>query len=207
MRPQKGKRMADFNQNESFELSAYDPNWPILFQQEADQIAEVMGDDALEIEHIGSTSVPGLSAKPIIDVLLVVEELGPVDSYEKRLEPLGYHAYAHIDFNKAEHLFLWKGEPRTHHLHIVEYATWEHQRHIIFRDYLRRHPEVARQYEAVKRELAVAFQAKRPAYTKGKTAFIKSIVAYALEEIANPSLRLFDQEHPASDAASEPPSE
>jgi len=178
-----------FNPNETFELSQYDPNWPLLFEQEKERIMEAMGDEAIEIEHIGSTSVPGLRAKPIIDILLVVEVFGPITEYKRRLEPLGYHLYEHEDFNVTEHLFLWKGQPRTHHLHIVEYATWEHQRHIIFRDYLRKHPDIARLYEEVKQQLAAAFSKNRPAYTKGKTAFIKNIMARAVEEIVDPSLR------------------
>jgi GrpB-like predicted nucleotidyltransferase (UPF0157 family) len=181
--------MADYNQNETFELMEYDPQWPDRFQEESERIAEVMGDDLLEIEHIGSTSVPGLCAKPIIDILVAVEAFDDVESYQKRLAPLGYNLFAHTDFKQDEHLFFWKGEPRTHHLHLVEYATWEHHRHLIFRDYLRSHPDVAKQYADIKRELAAAFKAKRPAYTKGKTAFIKSIVAFALEEINDPSLR------------------
>jgi GrpB-like predicted nucleotidyltransferase (UPF0157 family) len=73
---------------------------------------------------------------------------------------------------------------------VVEYATWEHQRHLIFRDYLRRNPEVAQTYAKVKRELATAFATNRPAYTRGKTAFIKNIMARAVEEILDPSLRV-----------------
>jgi len=186
--------MAEFDPNETFELADYNPEWPTLFQQEADKIAAVIGDAVIEVEHIGSTSIPGIRAKPIIDILLIVEHFAPLDEYRERLEPLGYHIFAHKDFNQADHLFFWKGMPRTHHLHIVEYATWEHQRHLLFRDYLRNHPEVAEQYEQVKRELSIAFKSNRPAYTKGKTAFIKPIVAFAMEEINNPS------EHPTEDA-------
>jgi GrpB-like predicted nucleotidyltransferase (UPF0157 family) len=193
--------MADFNLFEGFELAEYDPNWPAMFESESTLIAEAMGDDMLEIEHMGSTSVLGLRAKPIIDILLVVESFTSIDDYKRRLGPLGYQMYAHQDFDEAEHLFMWKGAPRTHHLHIVEYATWEHYRHLLFRDYLRQHPDVARQYEDVKLKLADAFVSNRPAYTKGKTAFIKSIVAFALEEIADPSLReLADNaQHPKQD--------
>jgi GrpB-like predicted nucleotidyltransferase (UPF0157 family) len=184
--------MADFDPNETFDLSEYNPDWPVMFQQESERIIEVMADEAIEIEHIGSTSVPGLRAKPIIDILLVVEAFAPLEEYKRRLEPLGYYHHSHE--NDAERLFFWKGVPRTHHLHIVEYATWEHQRHLIFRDYLRAHPDIARWYENVKQELATAFKSNRPAYTRGKTAFIKSIMARALEEIVDPSLRRMIQE-------------
>ncbi|MBN1966463.1 MAG: GrpB family protein [Anaerolineae bacterium] len=179
--------MAQFDPNESFDLSEYNPEWPALFEQESARIAEAMGDEAVEIEHIGSTSVPGLRAKPILDILLVVEEFASVEHYQHLLEPLGYRHHFHED--EADRKFFWKGVPRTHHLHIAEYATWEHQRHIIFRDYLRSHPEIAKLYEESKRQLAIEFHANRPAYTKGKTAFIKSIVMRAFEEIRDPSLR------------------
>jgi GrpB-like predicted nucleotidyltransferase (UPF0157 family) len=178
---------ADFNPNESFELAEYNPEWPLIFQREADLLGQAMGDDAIEIEHIGSTSVPGLRAKPIIDLLMVMERFAPLHEYKRRLEPLGYHHHSHED--DAERLFFWKGIPRTFHLHIVEYATWEHQRHILFRDYLRKHPEIARWYEEVKAQLVQEFKSNRVAYTKGKTAFIKSIMARALEEVKDPSLR------------------
>ncbi len=176
-----------FDPNERFEVVDYDPNWPAMFEREAELIMAAMGDDAVEIEHVGSTSVPGMCAKPIIDLLLAVESFAPVAEYERRLKSLGYHHHPHE--NDADRLFLWKGIPRTHHLHIVEYATWEHQRHLIFRDYLRRHPSVAREYEKVKRDLTAAFPSNRPAYTRGKTAFIKNIMARAVEEIVDPSLR------------------
>ncbi len=179
--------MAEFNDNESFDLADYDPNWPQVFEQECDLVGDALGDDMVEIQHIGSTSIPGLRAKPIIDLLAAVESFAPIAEYQRRLEPLGYHHHSHPE--EDERIFFWKGTPRTHHLHIVEYATWEHQRHIIFRDYLRRHPELAQWYEQIKRELWLAFRNNRPAYTKGKTAFIKTIMARAVEEIVDPSLR------------------
>jgi GrpB-like predicted nucleotidyltransferase (UPF0157 family) len=179
--------MAEFNDNETFDLADYDPNWPQAFEEECELVGEALGDDMVEIQHIGSTSIPGLRAKPIIDLLAAVESFASIEEYERRLGPLGYHHHSHPE--EDERIFFWKGTPRTHHLHIVEYATWEHQRHIIFRDYLRRHPELAQWYEQIKRELWLAFKNNRPAYTKGKTAFIKTIMARAVEEIVDPSLR------------------
>jgi GrpB-like predicted nucleotidyltransferase (UPF0157 family) len=179
--------MGEFNPNEEFELADHDPNWATIFEAERELIEATIGDEAVEIEHIGSTSVPGLRAKPIIDILLVIESFEPIEHYEKLLAPLGYSYAAHG--SGPDRLFFWKGVPRNRHLHIVEYATWEHQRHLLFRDYLRGHPEVAQLYEQVKRELALVFHSNRPAYTKGKTAFIKSTMARAVEEITNPSVR------------------
>ncbi len=179
--------MNEFNANESFDLADYDPNWPVMFRQESDLLAEALGECVVDIKHVGSTSVPGLRAKPIIDILVAVESFDPVEEYIRKLAPLGYHHHSHDDDD--ERLFFWKGVPRTHHLHVVEYATWEHQRHIIFRDYLRAHPDIAQWYEQIKQELSIAFKHNRPAYTKGKTAFIKSIMTRAVEEIVDPSVR------------------
>jgi GrpB-like predicted nucleotidyltransferase (UPF0157 family) len=179
--------MAEFNENETFDLAEYDPTWPSSFESESELLAGVFGADLIDIQHIGSTSIPGLRAKPIIDLLAAVESFAPVEQYVRLLTPLGYHHHPHPD--EDERIFFWKGVPRTHHLHVVEYATWEHQRHIIFRDYLRAHPEIAQWYEQIKRELWIAFRGNRPAYTKGKTAFIKTIMARAVEEIVDPSLR------------------
>jgi GrpB-like predicted nucleotidyltransferase (UPF0157 family) len=196
--------MGEFNANESFELADYDPRWPLLFEQESALITRALGDDVIDIQHVGSTSVPGLRAKPIIDILVAVESFAPIEDYERRLEPFGYHYHSQED--ETDRLFFWKGTPRTHHLHIVEYATWEHQRHLLFRDYLRAHPDIARWYEDVKRDLAEAFKGNRPAYTRGKTAFIKSIMARAVEEIVDPSVkRLIDEaRHSPPDESSQP---
>lgn len=177
----------DFNPNEGFELSDYDPAWAVRFEAERECLKTAVGDHALAIEHIGSTSVPGLRAKPIIDILLVVQSFAPREEYQQLLEPLGYSFAEHA--TEVNRLFFWKGVPRSHHLHIVEHATWEHQRHLIFRDYLRAHPDMAQWYEQVKHDLAVVFHNDRPAYTRGKTAFIKSIMARAVEEIADPKRR------------------
>ncbi|MCD4685340.1 MAG: GrpB family protein [Anaerolineae bacterium] len=180
--------MSEFNANESFDLSEYNPQWPQRFEQERVLLNAALGEDeVVDIQHIGSTSVPGLRAKPIIDILVAVETFAPVEEYGERLGPVGYQYFPHGD--EGERLFFWKGIPRTHHLHIVEYATWEHQRHIIFRDYLRAHPDIARRYTQVKEELATAFKHDRPAYTRGKTAFIKAIMERALAEIIDPELR------------------
>lgn len=181
--------MSEFNVNESFDLSEYNPQWPRMFETECALLNDALGEEeVIDIKHIGSTSVPGLRAKPIIDILIAVESFVSIDSYSERLESLGYQYHPHGSA-EGERIFFWKGVPRTHHVHIVEYATWEHQRHIIFRDYLRAHPDIARRYTEVKLELAAAFRYDRPAYTRGKTAFIKAIMERALAEIIDPELR------------------
>jgi len=174
--------MAEFNPNEAFAIVDYDPAWPERFAREAAAIRAVMGDETVELEHIGSTSVPGLPAKPTIDMLLAVDTFAPLDHYDALLAPLGYTHQPHV--NDSERLFFWKGSPRVYHLHIVEYATWEHQRHLLFRDYLRAHADVAERYATLKRALAQRFQHDRTAYTSAKSEFIYSTVEQAVAALS-----------------------
>jgi len=179
--------MTPFNANEAFTIAEYNPAWPDLFEREASAIRAALGQAVVEIEHIGSTSVPGLAAKPIIDLLVMVESFAPLPTYAAQLAPLGYTHQPHV--NDLERLFFWKGTPRAYHLHLVEYATWECQRHLLFRDYLRAHPPVAAQYEALKRELAERYKHDRLAYTDSKAVFICAVVDRAVAAIGAPRAR------------------
>jgi GrpB-like predicted nucleotidyltransferase (UPF0157 family) len=159
------------------EIVPYDPRWPALYAEERERVEAVLGDLAERIEHIGSTSVPGLSAKPLIDILVTVAHLGPVNLYIERLGSLGY-TYFPVLGSTARYSF-GKGIPHTHHIHIVEHGGQEHIRLLTFRDYLRTHPDTARQYETLKRQLANRFHSDRQAYNQAKTDFIRSIVMKA----------------------------
>jgi GrpB-like predicted nucleotidyltransferase (UPF0157 family) len=156
----------------------YDPLWPTVYQEEAKVISHALDHDFVEMHHIGSTSVPGLCAKPIIDILVAVTRFRPVEEYSRRLAPLGYRYVSHED--DAIRLFFHKRPVRTHHLHIVEHGSWEYQRHLIFRDYLRTHAVVAQEYGRLKRELADRFTNDRATYTASKTSFIADVVAMAI---------------------------
>ena len=159
------------------EIAGYDPRWPVQYEEERRHVAAALGAPIARIEHIGSTSVPGLSAKPIIDLLVTVAHLGPVDPYVDPLGSLGYTYFPIL--GNAERYTFGKGDPHTHHLHIVQHGGDEHLRPLVFRDYLRTHPDDARRYAALKRELAARFPGDRPAYLQGKTAFVRSIEARA----------------------------
>lgn len=159
------------------EIVEYDPRWPVLYTEEQARVKVALGDLVERIEHIGSTSVPGLSAKPIIDILVLVAHLGPVDPYIERLESLGY-AYFPV-LGTADRYAYGKGIPHTHHLHIVEQGSLAHLLPLAFRNYLRTHSEAAQQYEALKRTLARRFPHDRAAYNQAKTDFIRSIEAKA----------------------------
>jgi len=160
----------------------YDPRWPAAFEQEKSAVCAALSVLPTDIQHIGSTAIPGLRAKPVIDLLVAVSGFAPVAEYEQRLEPLGY---VHIvQPNEPVRIFFRKGSPRTHHLHIVEDGSCEHHRLIRFRDYLLRHPETALAYEDLKRHLAVRFALDRPRYTESKTDFIQGVIALADAELA-----------------------
>ena len=162
---------------DSIQVVDYDANWSIRFEQEKSQILNALGDAVLDIQHIGSTSVPGLAAKPIIDILVGVEELPPSPTHIKALETLGY-VYQGEAGIPGRHFFR-KGMPRTHHLHLVKLGNevWENQ--LLFRDFLQHHPDKAKQYEALKRKLAVQFRLDREGYVQAKAPLIEQMLSDA----------------------------
>ncbi len=166
--------------NDQVVIVEYDPRWPAAFAEEKTAVCAALKGMLTDIQHIGSTAIPGLRAKPVIDLLVMVSRFSPILEYAQRLEPLGYtHSYQPLE---PVRIFFRKGAPRTHHLHIVEDRSDECRRLLLFRDHLLRHPETAVAYEALKRDLAERFALDRPRYTKSKTEFIQSIIALATAE-------------------------
>lgn len=162
-------------------IAEYDPRWPLLFQEERDRILSVIGEWVDAVEHVGSTAVPGLGAKPIIDTMVGVRRL---DDASKCIEPLVSIGYKYVPDHEVEipeRRYFNRITPGaiTHHLHMVETGCDFWVRHLLFRDYLRRDPEVARQYYQLKKVLAARYASERRAYTDAKTPFIESVVARA----------------------------
>jgi len=164
------------------DVVAYDPSWPELYEREARAIRAALpaGIDAA-IHHIGSTAVPGLAAKPIIDVLLVVDAGAGWDRLVTPLESLDYVWWA--DNPRSDHMFFVKGMPpfgqrRTHHVHVHTPGP-DVERRLLFRDALRSDPREARRYEDLKRELAARHATDRDAYTAAKGDFVAAVVARA----------------------------
>jgi GrpB-like predicted nucleotidyltransferase (UPF0157 family) len=174
--------MADPNPSDAVLIVAPNPAWSGTYRLEAAQISQALDVDFMDIQHIGSTAVPDLAAKPTIDILVAVRKLDSPEVYSCQLEVLGYRFESQVD--DAIRLFFRKGTPRTHHLHIVEFGTWEYRRHLLFRDYLRAHPDTAQAYERLKRELAAAYAHDRASYTASKTDFIVSVMDLAAGERA-----------------------
>ena len=169
---------------DSLEVLAYDPAWPLQFEAERQCLQAALGELALRIDHNGSTAVPGLAAKPVIDIQISVRTLVPIDAYRIPLQMLGYQHVPHADdafcpfFHRPE---VW---PHTHHVHVVEAGGEEERRTLAFRDYLRDHADVRAAYAALKARLAPQFSGRtidsRQAYADAKGEFIEHIIKSAL---------------------------
>ncbi|MBN1291313.1 MAG: GrpB family protein [Candidatus Latescibacteria bacterium] len=162
----------------------YNLHWPDMYREEKSLILGLLGAKITAIEHIGSTAVPGLGAKPIIDMMIGVREL--VDAIEciKLLRDAGYTYIPEFEVAIPERRFMWKGSAECHtiHLHMVEATSDFWQRHILFRDYLRAHPGAAAEYHTVKTGLAAQYRNDRDGYTDAKSLFIKSVEEKARKE-------------------------
>lgn len=130
-------------------VTDYNPAWPDLFEEEAKQIRKILGNNCRALYHIGSTAVSGLAAKPIIDMMPVVQNISEVDKLKERFERIGYEYMG--EFGISGRRFLRKGgDERTHHIHIFEENnTAEIYRHLAFRNYLRRHKDICNAYSAL----------------------------------------------------------
>jgi 16S rRNA processing protein RimM len=153
-----------------------DPDWPAQFEAEAARLKEALGTVAVGIHHYGSTSVPGLAAKPIIDILVTVAALEPMTPYREPLERLGYQ-YVFYPENVEMPLFCWPAErPRAFNMHVVAADGEEERRSLLFRDRLRADPATAAAYADLKAVLVRQFREKREEYTNAKTAFIEEVL-------------------------------
>ena len=164
------------------QLVPYDPNWPHIFEKEAGLIRQALGDNCLAIHHIGSTSVPGLTAKPIIDMIPVVKDITEVDNYNAAMEVLGYKAMG--EYGIPMRRYFQKGlEHRTHNIHVFEEGHSEIELNILFRDHLRSNHKSCKEYAKIKETLIgdeASFQKQKGSmfsgYNLGKGHFIRQIL-------------------------------
>ena len=156
------------------------------FDVERARLAAKLGPRALRIDHHGSTSVPGLAAKPIIDIQVSVEALHPIDPYAELFVQLGYVHLPHADDVICPFFHRPSTWPHTHHVHVVQAGSVEERRTLAFRDYLRAHDETTEEYQNLKRRLAVRYRAAgvsgREAYATSKTEFIRLVIERAFAE-------------------------
>ena len=158
-------------------LAPHHPEWAALFAVEAQRIREAFAGRALAIEHVGSTAVAGLRAKPILDIMVGVAALDDVEETIRDLERIGYERRPAGDLPGRRYLVLGRGEVRQVHLSLSEPASAFWRDHLLFRDRLRADPETAAAYERLKEDLAVRFPDDRISYTEGKDAFISAVLA------------------------------
>ena len=154
----------------------YDPAWPDLFELESKRLRnkfQVRGLDAV-IEHTGSTAVPGLPAKPILDILIGYPRSADVQPYIHALTEAEYVHRQQQDL--PEHEFLRRGDPRAYHIHLTPVDSYFWRDHLTFRDRLRANDELRDAYAVLKRKLAAQFPADREAYIAGKGAFVKQVI-------------------------------
>ncbi len=156
----------------------HDPEWPKRFAELGSQLRDALGAVALRIDHIGSTAVPGLDAKPVIDIQISVASFEPLDTYRLPLERAGYVFRAENPDLTKRYFRERQGEPRTH-IHVRRAGSWPEQMSLLFRDYLRVHPDDAAQYAELKRTLADTHREDRVEYTDAKAPFIWNVMMRA----------------------------
>lgn len=162
------------------EVCPYNEKWVSLFEEEADHLRHIFDEQMVAIYHIGSTSVPGLKAKPIIDIMPVVKNIHRVDPYNSRMKELGYEPKGENGIGGRRY-FQKGGDHRSHHIHIYEQGNSNIDRHLAFRDFLRTHPDVNKQYGELKEKLAQQFPYDIGAYIAGKEKLVLEIERQALE--------------------------
>lgn len=162
-------------------VADYDPSWPEVFEKLRERIAAALGPLVLAIEHVGSTSVPNMCAKPIIDLDVIVRR-EDVAAAIAAVEALGYRHEGDLGVEGRE-AFRWTAEFPEHHLYMCPEGSPAFERHVLFRDYLRTHPEKAREYAELKKRLAQQFHDDRSRYQAAKADFVDSLIEESLKEL------------------------
>jgi GrpB-like predicted nucleotidyltransferase (UPF0157 family) len=163
---------------ETVVITPYDAQWREMFRRLGSDLRSALGDVALRIDHIGSTSVPGLAAKPIIDVQISVAGFEPVDAYRKPLESLGY-VFRATNPDLTKRYFREQPGQRRTHIHVRRAGSWPGQFALLFRDYMRIHQEDAERYAELKYRLAKQYGEDRIGYTEAKSPFIWGVMMKA----------------------------
>jgi GrpB-like predicted nucleotidyltransferase (UPF0157 family) len=158
------------------EVTLHNPKWREAFEVESKSVADALGENVVAVHHIGSTAIPNIYAKPIIDLLVEVKDIIKVDEKSLAMESLGYEVMG--EFGIPGRRFFRKDDQehiRTHHIHTFEIASAQVERHLAFRDYMLAHSEEAQKYSELKRELAKKYPQNIDKYINGKDGFIKEM--------------------------------
>jgi GrpB-like predicted nucleotidyltransferase (UPF0157 family) len=158
------------------EVVPHNPRWRAAFEAEAKQVAAALGENVVAVHHVGSTAIPNICAKPVIDLLVEVRDITEVDGRGAALESLGYEAKG--EYGIPGRRFFRKDDRegiRTHNIHAFEAGSAQVERHLAFRDYMIAHPDDAQRYSELKRRLAEEHPQSMDGYMDGKDGFIKEI--------------------------------
>lgn len=156
------------------ELMPPNPEWATQFENAASEIKAILGDNYVAVHHIGSTAIPDIYAKPIVDILPVVKDLNRIDALNQQFEALGYVCMG--EYGIAGRRFYWRSKnERTHNIHLFAEGNPEISRHVGFRNFMRTHPDSARAYSVLKRALAQVFSNDIENYVNGKSSFVQWI--------------------------------
>jgi GrpB-like predicted nucleotidyltransferase (UPF0157 family) len=160
-------------------IKKYDQEWTNLYETERETLMEAIGHYVADIQHIGSTAVAGLAAKPVIDIMIGLRRLLDAQDCILPIEAMDYEYVPEYEVEFPGRRYFRKNIKgiRSHHIHMVEIHSDFWKRHLLFRDQLRSNEKTAKEYEALKRELAIKFENDREAYTNAKTPFIENILA------------------------------
>ena len=159
------------------ELREHDPRWAACFDEVKSSLSPALGLYAVDIQHVGSTSIAGIVAKPVIDVAVAIEGYPLPGEVLAAVEALGYTYWGEYGIPRR-HLFFQRGGPVGYNIHINDLVNDQFQRHVLFRDYLRAHPDAAREYERLKLELAAQSDDVN-AYADSKSEFVQGILRKA----------------------------
>ncbi|WP_036768989.1 GrpB family protein [Photorhabdus australis] len=166
------------------EVVEYDSQWPELYQKEANLLNNILTGNIHRIHHIGSTSVEYLAAKPIIDILVEVNDINELDNYTDIMQSHGYKAKG--EFGITGRRYFQKGDNnRTHQVHAFKVGDPQITKHLAFRNYLRRHPNIAKEYGDLKKQVVEICNNDIDTYCSGKEAFIIHHLVEALKEYPN----------------------
>jgi GrpB-like predicted nucleotidyltransferase (UPF0157 family) len=159
-------------------IHPYNPVWKTSYEKEVSKLATIFDGQQIAIHHIGSTSIAGMSAKPIIDILIEVDDIAAIDSSNKAMIEIGYEPKG--EYGIAGRRYFQKGgDMRTHHVHVFRHDSNQVEKYLLFRDYLRAHPEAAGRYAKLKHDLATQFPYDMDAYSAGKSDFINDVMQKA----------------------------
>ncbi|WP_070121196.1 GrpB family protein [Bacillus marinisedimentorum] len=163
------------------EVVPFQKSWKAAYLQEAEHLNDILGDSVLNVHHIGSTSISGMGAKPILDILIEARDIEKIDSHNGQMKVSGYDAYGENGIPGRRFFVKAIAGTRTSHVHIFAAGHPEVRRHLLFRDYLSAHPQEAAEYAKLKENLAIQFPADIDHYIDGKHDFIQGIDRKAAE--------------------------